>query len=76
MILMLSLIILFISAYIFYSYFQNTWIIVSETIIYYVGKETILMLTNKELLIILLLFLFSPITMYFTKKYLDKIYYG
>lgn len=74
MILMLSLIILFISAYIFYSYFQNIWIIVSETII--VGKETILMLTNKELLIILLLFLFSPITMYFTKKYLDKIYYG
>lgn len=74
MILMLSFIILFISAYIFYSYFQNIWIIVSETII--VGKETVLMLTNKELLIILLLFLFSPITMYFTKKYLDKIYYG
>lgn len=74
MILMLSLITLFISAYIFYSYFQNTWIIVSETIV--VGKETVLMLTNKELLIILLLFLFSPITMYFTKKYLDKIYYG
>lgn len=74
MILMLSLIILFISAYILYSYFQNIWIIVSETII--VGKETVLMLTNKELLIILLLFLFSSITMYFTKKYLDKIYYG
>jgi hypothetical protein len=74
MILMLSLIILFISAYIFYSYFQNIWIIASETII--AGKEIVLMLTNKELLIILLLFLFSPITMYCTKKYLDKIYYG
>lgn len=74
MTLMLSLIILFISAYIFYSYFQNIWIIASETII--AEKEIVLMLTNKELLIILLLFLFSPITMYFTKKYLDKIYYG
>lgn len=74
MILILSLIILFISAYIFYSYLQNIWIIVSETII--VGKEIVLMLTNKELLIILLLFLFSPITMYCIKKYLDKIYYG
>nr|DAY07034.1 MAG TPA: hypothetical protein [Crassvirales sp.] len=76
MTLILSLIILFISAYIFYSYFQNIWIIVSETISFIVEEETVLMLTNKELLIILLLFLFSPITMYCTKKYLDKIYYG
>lgn len=74
MTLMLSLIILFISAYILCSYFQNIWIIVSETII--AGKEAVLMLTSKELLIILLLFLFSPITIYFTNKYLDKIYYG
>lgn len=76
MTLILSLIILFISAYIFYSYFQNIWIIVSETISCIVEEETVLIPTNKELLIILLLFLFSPITMYFTKKYLDKIYYG
>lgn len=74
MILIFSLITLFVFAYIFYSYFENICIIVSETIV--VEEKTVLILTNKELLIILLLFLFSPITIYFTKKYLDKIYYG
>lgn len=71
--IILPFIILFIYTYIFYSYIQNIWIIVSETEI--VGRETSSMLTNKELLIILLLFLFSLITVYFTSKYLHKIYY-
>ena len=71
--IILPFIILFIYTYIFYSYIQNIWIIVSETEI--VGRETSSMLTNKELLIILLLFLFSLITVYFTSKYLHRIYY-
>lgn len=71
--IILPFIILFIYTYIFYSYIQNIWIIVSETEI--AGREILSMLTNKELLIILLLFLFSPITVYFTSKYLHRIYY-